>query len=300
MARLVSTAWADYPIPMDFDLIVSQGRLGDRSSNALLGARLAGERFARRYGLRTRKFGTPFPNSTDDWTHALPQARETLTPIQNAVTQSLDAGKKPIIIANTCAASLASLPVVARKRPTAKVIWFDAHGDFNTPETTRSGYLGGMVLAGACGFWKTEMGAGISPKNLLIVGARDLDPAESELLAQSGVTVLPPRTATPEAVAQWAGGAPLWIHIDWDCLEPGFIPAAYKINQGLTPDRLKAMLEALPANRVEGLELTEFEPPADPEAREAALRLMIKITEPLLDPQATKPVAATAPAAPSA
>ena len=60
------------------------------------------------------------------------------------------------------------------------------------------------------------------------------------------------------------------------------------------------MLEALPANRVEGLELTEFEPPADPEAREAALRLMIKITEPLLDPQATKPVAATAPAAPSA
>lgn len=270
---------------MDFDLIVSQGRLADRSPRALLGARLAGERFARRYGLRTRKFGTPYPNAADDWSHALRQSRETLTALQNAVTQSLEAGRKPLYIANSCVASLASLPVVARKRPAAKIVWFDAHGDFNTPETTRSGYLGGMVLSGACGLWKTEVGGGISPRNLLIVGARDVEPAEAETLSQAGVTVLPPRTATPEAVAQWAGGGPLWVHIDWDVLEPGHIPAPYKVNQGLTPDRLKAILEALPANRIEGLELAEFEAPDDPEAREAALKLMIKLTEPLLDPQ---------------
>ncbi|WP_018633282.1 arginase family protein [Neomegalonema perideroedes] len=278
---------------MDYDLIVSQGRLADRSPHALLGARLAGERFARRYGLRTRKLGTPYPNSADGWSHALGQSRETLTALQNAVSLSLESGRKPLMIANSCVASLASLPVVARKRPAAKILWFDAHGDFNTPEITRSGYLGGMVLAGACGLWKTESGGGISPRNLLIVGARDLDPAEAELLTQAGVTVLPPRSATPEAVAQWAGGGPLWVHIDWDVLEPGHIPAPYKVNQGLAPDRLKAILEAIPANRVEGLELAEFEAPDDPEAREAALRLMIKLTEPLLDPQTAR----TAPAA---
>jgi arginase family enzyme len=44
-----------------------------------------------------------------------------------------------------------------RYRPDAKIVWFDAHGDFNTPETTPTGYLGGMVLSALCGLWESGL-----------------------------------------------------------------------------------------------------------------------------------------------
>ena len=54
--------------------------------------------------------------------------------------------------------ALTTLPTALRHRPEAKVLWLDAHGDFNTPDTTPSGYLGGMALAGACGQWDAGLG----------------------------------------------------------------------------------------------------------------------------------------------
>ena len=55
---------------------------------------------------------------------------------------------------------MGTLPALARTRGDAKLLWLDAHGDFNTPETTGSGYLGGMCLAGACGLWDTGVAPG--------------------------------------------------------------------------------------------------------------------------------------------
>lgn len=242
-----------------YSLIVSQGRVADRTDGALVGARLVGEALSGLLGVELEIVGSPSGARTDDWSAALPEAEATLHGLRDAVVAALDAGLTPVLATNTCAASLGTLPTVAATHPDAVVLWIDAHGDFNTPATTDSGYLGGMVLAAACGLWDSGHGAGIDPTRVLVVGGRDIDPAEGELLAGAGVTVLAPADSTPERVAAFVDGRPVWIHVDWDVLEPGYIPAAYRVTDGLLPHRIAAIFAALPAGSVRGIELAEFE-----------------------------------------
>lgn len=246
------------------DVIISQGRVGDRSDGALPGALKAGRALGRLLGLEPRIVGTPSAAVTDDWTVSLPTASETLTALRGALRESLDAGSVPVLATNTCGASVGTLPTVAERFPDAVVLWIDAHGDFNTPDTTESGYLGGMVLAAACGLWDSGHGAGLDPAQAIIIGGRDIDPAEAELLDRSGVTVLPPAQSTPARVAELVGDRDVWIHVDWDVLEPGYIPAAYRVEQGLLPHEIAAIFAALPTDQVRGVELAEFED-GDPE-----------------------------------
>lgn len=174
-----------------FDLIVSQGRIADRSPGAILGATLTAEALHTHITGKRSSIGEPAPCDDDDWLVSLPQAQETLAGLRSAITNSLERGRVPLMVANTCSASLASLPVVAQERADAILLWVDAHGDFNTPDTTSSGYLGGMVLAAACGLWKSGHGAGLRPEQIILVGARDIDQAEGELLRQAGVRIIP-------------------------------------------------------------------------------------------------------------
>jgi arginase/N-omega-hydroxy-L-arginine amidinohydrolase len=212
----------------------------------------------------------------------LPEAQETLTALQKAVSDTLQRGNKPLLVANTCSASLATLPVVAKQHPDAILLWIDAHGDFNTPQTTQSGYLGGMVLAAACGLWDSGHGNGLNPAQVVVIGARDIDAAEADLLQQSGVRILAPAETSPEAVLSVIGDAPVWIHVDWDALEPGFVPAAYAISDGLTPDTLRAIFEAIPKAQIAGIELAEFEASNDAIADAASLAFLVHAVSPLL------------------
>ena len=148
---------------MTFDLIVSQGRIANRTPGAIRGAALTAQALEPLIGgKRTDIEGFKTPDD-DDWRVSLPQARETISGLHTALMESLRAGNVPLMVANTCSASLASLPAAALAYPTACILWIDAHGDFNTPATTDSGYLGGMVLAGACGLWDSGHGAGLRP-----------------------------------------------------------------------------------------------------------------------------------------
>ena len=186
----------------DYALIISQGRVADRTDGALRGARAAGDALAGYLGVEAAVVGEPSPAADDDWSAALPAAQSTLEGLRDAVAGSLDAGATPLLLTNTCAASLGTLPTAAARFPDAVVLWIDAHGDFNTPQTTESGYLGGMVLAAACGLWDSGHGAGLNPEQVIVVGGRDIDPAEAELLAGAGVRVLPPAESSPERVAE--------------------------------------------------------------------------------------------------
>lgn len=242
-----------------FSLIVSQGRVADRTDGALVGARRVGAALSELLDLPQQIIGVPSPAVIDDWTVALPQAETTLHGLRDAVRAAIDAGATPVLATNTCAASLGTLPTVAERLPDAVVLWIDAHGDFNTPETTDSGYLGGMVVAAACGLWDSGHGAGLDPRQVIIVGGRDIDPAEGELLRSAGVTVLAPADSTPERVAELVGSRPVWIHVDWDVLEPGYIPAAYRVSGGLRPHQIAAIFSSLPTGSVKGVELAEFE-----------------------------------------
>lgn len=243
----------------DYALIVSQGRVGDRTDGAIPGARLAGEALAAYLGTDPVVVGTPSPAVVDDWTDSLPAARPTLEALRDALGAALDAGRTPLLVTNTCGASIGTLPTVAARYPEAVVLWIDAHGDFNTPATTGSGYLGGMVLAAACGLWDSGHGAGIDPTRAVVVGGRDIDPAEADLLAGAGVRVIPPRESTPERIAGIVGDRDVWIHVDWDVLEPGYIPAAYRVGEGLLPHQIADIFAALPAGSVRGVEFAEFE-----------------------------------------
>src|SRR3712207_9452169 len=86
---------------------------------------------------------------------------------------------------------MTTLPAVLRHRPGAHVLWLDAHGDFNTPETTPSGFLGGMCLAAACGVWDDGLGAApaADPARVVMCGVRDLDPGERALVDERGVAI---------------------------------------------------------------------------------------------------------------
>ncbi|MEV4735138.1 MULTISPECIES: arginase family protein [unclassified Microbacterium] len=259
-----------------FSLIVSQGRVADRTDGALVGARLVGEALSGLLGVEQQVIGTPTASRTDDWSEALPAAKATLHGLRDAVAAAIDADRTPLLATNTCAASLGTLPTVADRHPDAVLLWIDAHGDFNTPDTTGSGYLGGMVVAAACGLWDSGHGAGIDPRRVIVVGGRDIDPAEGDLLAQAGVTVLAPDESTPERVTELLDGRPVWIHVDWDVLEPGYIPAAYRVGAGLLPHQIATIFAALPAGSVKGIELAEFEAGDDEVPERVSVELILE------------------------
>lgn len=241
------------------DIVVSQGRVADRTAGAIPGALLTAQAVGSRTGRPLRVVGEPSSPRNDDWTEALPAAADTLTSVRDTVARSLAAGHVPVMVASTCATSLATLPLVADTRPDAFVLWFDAHGDFNTPQTTGSGYLGGMVLAAGCGLWDSGHGAGLDRRNVVLVGARDIDDAEQDLLDAAGVRILRPLEATPDRLREIVGDRSVWIHIDWDVLEPGWVPAAYRVPEGLLPAQLEALLAVVPPGNVAGVEIAEFE-----------------------------------------
>jgi arginase len=266
---------------MTFELIVSQGRIADRTSGAIPGAALTARLLSGLTGLAALEIGAISPALSDQWSSALAETNVTLTQLQQAISKAVERGNRPLMVANTCAASLASLPVAAQAHPQAILLWIDAHGDFNTPFTTESGYLGGMVLAAACGMWESGHGSGIDPKNVIVVGGRDIDPAEADLMHHAGVRIIPPSKATPQAVLSEIGDRDIWIHVDWDVLEPNNIPAAYAIAGGLLPEALRSIFAALPIDRIAGLELAEFEASGNWPEDEKALGIIADIISPI-------------------
>lgn len=268
---------------MKHSLIVSQGRVADRTNGAIAGAWAVANSLADRYDLTIQTAGKPSSAKNDDWKEALPEANETLSELAAAVSAELDKGHRPLVVTNTCSASLATIPQAASHIDDLVVLWIDAHGDFNTPATTQSGYLGGMALAGICGVWDTGHGSGLASERAIIVGGRDIDPEEQIALDAAQVRVIRPSDVTAEAIVEAIGNHPVWVHIDWDVMDPGLIPAAYAIDNGLDVKQLRDALMGIPASQIAGIELAEFELPQDQQDTERALAHIHKIIEPLFE-----------------
>ena len=156
------------------------------------------------------------------------------------------------------------------------IVWLDAHGDFNTPETSYSGILAGMplaILAGLAGpLWREAAGlaAPIATDRLVLAGTRDLDEKEAELLRSTEVRVIPVgdvRKSSPliNAVTSLAGRSTLlYLHVDLDVLDPRFIPSASTpAADGLTVDELaQAMRIVLATGKVAAISVTSLNPGA--------------------------------------
>ena len=159
----------------------------------------------------------------------------------------------PLLVAGHCTIALSTLPEVARRRPAALVLWIDAHGDFNSPATSPSGFLGGMCLSAPCGVWDSGFGAGLDPHQVVLCGARDLDPGERELLAAAEV-----HQASTAAASRAVTGREVFLHLDLDVLDPSVLPGgAFPVPGGLGLDELEALLGEIAAgSAVVGVEIT--------------------------------------------
>ena len=158
-----------------------RGRTSDRTDGAGAGAQALAER------LGGRVIGEPSPGRPRDWSLDLPEARPVLEAAAAEVSAALDQGELPLLTASDCSICIATMPTVARRVPGVRFLWIDAHGDFNTPETTPSGFLGGMCLGAACGRWDAGWPDTIDPTAVSFLGVRDLDPGERLEVEAAGV-----------------------------------------------------------------------------------------------------------------
>jgi len=241
-------------------LIVYQGRAGDRNTRGTAGAQLLGAALARRFGLPTTFVATPHaPLSTVLWDEQLSAARADLHAFADTLATLMGRGERCVSAMGRCAAGLATIPVVVRRFPNACIVWFDAHGDSNLPSSHVEPYLGGMVITGAAGHWDTGLGSGLSMSNIVLVGARDLDPHERQLVTSGVLKILAPGPDLPQRLAAVVGNREVYVHLDCDVLEPGLVPLEYEVPGGLTFEDLRACMTELARRRVIGLEIAEFE-----------------------------------------
>ncbi len=241
-------------------LIVYRGRAGDRNTRGTAGAQMLGALLARRYGLDTTFVSRPqAPLPTTAWHEQLAAARGDLHAFADALRAALDSGHSAIVAMGRCAAGLATIPVIAERHPDACVVWFDAHADSNLPTSSAVPYLGGMVLTGAAGHWQSGLGAGLSLSNVVLVGARDLDPHEKELIAGGQLKIVEVGPQLPERLSAAVGARDVYVHLDCDVLEPGIVPIEYQVTGGLTLETLRACATVLARRKIIGVEVAEFE-----------------------------------------
>jgi arginase len=222
-----------------------RGRTSDRTPGAGEGA----EALARELGGDV--VGGPGTPMVRDWSEDLPEARPVLEAAAAALREAFAAGALPVLTASDCSICIATLPEVVVHEPDVHVAWLDAHGDFNTPDTTPSGFLGGMCLAAACGRWDADGWPGtVDPSRVHMLGVRDLDPGEEREVEAAGVT------------AEVPDGVPLYVHLDTDVLDPSVMAAQFPVPGGWDARRLRAQLAELAAGcRIVGVEVTALEDP---------------------------------------
>lgn len=257
-------------------LIIFAGRAGDRNPRAMAGAGILGRYIANDLNLSVLQVGVAASPLCALYDVELRAARADLLVLSDVLRDML--GKGPAIVClPRCAAALATLPVVAAARPAICVVWFDAHGDCNMPDHTTSGYLGGLVLTGAAGLWETGLGSGLSLPQVVLVGARDLDPFEKALIDDGTLTLIAPGPGLASRLKKAIDGRPCYVHVDCDVLEPGIVPSEYQVPGGLSVADLHDACLVIAEHELVGLEVAEYEAtwrdgtPGDPDVLTRAL-----------------------------
>jgi arginase len=136
---------------------------------------------------------------------------------------------RPLMLAGDCLTSLALVAGLQSQHRDISVIWLDAHGDFNTPAISISGYLAGMSLAmltgrapePICGALRL---APIPDERAILIGARDLDPAEREALDASHIRRLAADPGTIRSTLDERSADRVYLHVDVDIIDGEDLP----------------------------------------------------------------------------
>jgi arginase len=192
-------------------------------------------------------------------------------PLIQTVAHQLRQGNRPVSIAGDCCTAIAVLGGLQRARLNPILIWLDAHGDFNTWQTTPSNFLGGMPLAMIVGRGdQTVMdGLGVIPlpeNQVILTDGRDLDPGEKEAVANSAVNHL---VDVVSLLNYPFPDQPLYIHFDTDLINPNDAPAMnYKTPGGPSVTMLRHVFRHLArTGRVVCVSFSSWNPQLDKDGR---------------------------------
>jgi arginase len=225
----------------------------------------------------------PIPESYEEFEDERLKHKEEIAHVnQNLaafVSKSLLAGNLPIILGGDHSIAAGSILGTQRVFKKIGVIWIDAHGDFNTRETTLSGNMHGMSLAASAGFGALEMADFqdvnyVNPEKVVLIGARDIDDEEAKLIKASGITVFTMADIDEygikevmvralEIVATDTEG--FHVSFDMDVMNPNEAPGVgTPVNGGLTYREAHLVAEMISnSKKMRSLEVVEVNPILD-------------------------------------
>jgi len=234
----------------------------------------------------------PLGNSKLKYLEPIVQVCEELAKV---VTDTLEAGEFPLILGGDHSIALGSIAGVTRMHKNVGVIWIDAHADFNTYETTPSGNIHGMILAASVGIGEsrlTNMG-GWSPKvnkqNIVIVGARDLDPNEQVRLREHAIRVFTMSDIDQKGISDvmrqaitiaGQGNDGIHLSLDMDALDPKEAPGVgTPVKGGLTYREAHLAMEMIAdSKQLVAMDVVEVNPILDRENATALLAVELVLS----------------------
>jgi arginase len=210
---------------------------------------------------------------SEQWQAEIQSSFELMRMLAAAIDEAQRAGRFPIVLAGNCNTAVGTLAGLGTD--SVGVAWFDAHADFNTPETTTSGFLDGTAVAIINGRCWTQLAAtvpGFAPiadDRICLIGTREIDSLESGLLDDSSVAVIGPgqlRTSLARRLQLLTEHVDrIYVHLDLDVLDASVAPAnSFAVVGGLTLEDTRFALSAI-ADKLEiaAITLSAFDPAAD-------------------------------------
>ena len=232
----------------------------------------------------------------DSHAHFLDEILETCEDVAAMVAEASRSGLVPLVLGGDHSVALGTLGGMASVHGPGAVLWVDAHGDLNTPETTPSGNVHGMPLAAALGRERERFSRSawplpaIDPTRTVLVGGRSFDPGERELIRELGLAVFTMAEIDRrglEAVIHDAlervGGAPfVHVSLDMDVIDPDVAPGVgTPVRGGLSYREAHLAMELVAEAQVlDSLEVVEVNPILDHE--NATARLAVELVASVL------------------
>jgi arginase len=206
----------------------------------------------------------------------LQQVLRTCERIAALVKRAAQGGYVPLVLGGDHSVALGSLGGLASLHGPGGVIWIDAHGDLNTPQTTPSGNVHGMVLAAALGLAGETFASAewplpsVDQARVALIGVRSLDPGERERVHELGVKVftmsdvdrLGVEHAVRESLAHVAGPGFVHLSVDMDAVDPEVAPGVgTPVRGGLSYREAHLALELISeADVVDSIDVVEVNP----------------------------------------
>jgi arginase len=226
------------------------------------------------------------------WNAEIQTGFELMRMLATEVRAARESNRLPIVLAGNCNTAVGTLAGLGSE--STAVAWFDAHADFNTPETTSSGFLDGTAVAiitGRCWAQLARTVPDFSPvadDRVCLIGTRDIDPLERDLLEASLVDVVDPThlrtTLGPTLDRIRTNVEDMYVHLDLDALDATVARAnSFALSGGLTLEDAEYSLSEIRARfRTAGITLSAYDPDGDRDgiAAGAAIRLIASAASP--------------------